>query len=154
LDITDAAQVQQAAEQTGSIGLLVNNAGLAIYDDLFNRDALERQLAVNLFGTFDVTKAFMPQLTQSRGAIVNVVSLAAWGAVPVLPGYSISKAAMFSLSQVLRAMLAEKGVTVHSAILGPVDTEMVRVLPIPKSTPESVAAGIFDGVEKGEEDIF
>jgi NAD(P)-dependent dehydrogenase (short-subunit alcohol dehydrogenase family) len=154
LDITDTTQVQEATQQVNTVDILINNAGLAIYDDVFNRPALEQQLAVNLFGTFDVTKAFLPQLTQSQGTIVNVVSLAAWGAIPLLPGYSISKAAMFSLSQALRAVLAGQGVSVHSAILGPVDTDMVRVLPIPKSTPASVAAGIFDGMEKGVEDIF
>src|SRR5690349_12965093 len=110
LDITDITQTQEAAQQVSAVDILVNNAGLAIYDDVFNRAALERQLAVNLFGTFDVTKAFLPQLTQSQGAIVNVVSLAAWGAIPLLPGYSVSKAAMFSLSQALRAVLAGRGV--------------------------------------------
>ena len=66
LDITSAMQAQQAAERARSADILVNNAGLAIYEDLFNRDALERQLAVNLFGTFDVTKAFLPLLAQSH----------------------------------------------------------------------------------------
>jgi short-subunit dehydrogenase len=82
------------------------------------------------------------------------VSLAAWAAVPVLAAYSVSKAAAFSLSQALRALLAGQGVSVHVAMLGPVDTDMVRDLEIPKSSPESVARGIFDGVENGEEDIF
>ncbi len=154
LDVTDAEQTRQAAEYVECLDILVNNAGLALYDDLSDRAVLERQLAVNLFGTYGVTQAFLPLLTRSRGAVVNVLSVAAWAALPVLPGYSISKAAAFSLSQSLRAHLAGRGVSVHAVMLGPVDTDMTRGLDIPKSSPESVARGIFDGVENEEEDIF
>jgi short-subunit dehydrogenase len=74
--------------------------------------------------------------------------------LPVFPAYSISKAAAFSLAQSLRALLAGRGVRVHAVLAGPVDTDMARGLDIPKASPESVARAIFDGVEKGEEDIF
>ena len=70
------------------------------------------------------------------------------------PAYSLSKAAAFSLTQSLRAILAPRGVRVHAVLTGPVDTDMNRGLDIPKASPESVAQGIFDGVGKGEEDIF
>jgi NAD(P)-dependent dehydrogenase (short-subunit alcohol dehydrogenase family) len=154
LDVTDAAQTQAAVENVESLDILINNAGLALFDDLGDRTALEQHLAVNLFGTYGVTQAFLPVLTHSRGAIVNVLSLAAWAAVPIVPAYSISKAAAFSLTQSLRALLAGRGVRVHAVLSGPVDTEMIRDWDIPKSSPESVARGIFDGVENGEEDIF
>src|SRR5258707_2231350 len=154
LDVTNAEQIQRAVERVDSLDILINNAGLALYVDLSNRAALDQQLAVNLFGTYDVTQAFLPLLTRSRGAIVNVLSLAAWASVPVLAGYSISKAAEFSLSQSLRALLARRGVQVHAVMTGPVDTDMIRGLDIPKTSPQSVARGIFDGVENGEEDIF
>jgi NAD(P)-dependent dehydrogenase (short-subunit alcohol dehydrogenase family) len=154
LDVTDAAQTQAAVESVDSLDILINNAGLALFDDLGDRSALEKHLAVNLFGTYRVTQAFLPVLTRSRGAIVNVLSLAAWAAVPIVPAYSISKAAAFSLTQSLRALLAGKGVRVHAVLSGPVDTEMIRDWDIPKSSPESVARAIFDGVENGEEDIF
>jgi NAD(P)-dependent dehydrogenase (short-subunit alcohol dehydrogenase family) len=154
LDVTDAAQIEEAVERVESLDLLINNAGLALYDDLSDRVALERHLAVNLFGTFDVTQAFLPQLTRSRGAIVNVLSVTAFAALPLIPAYSISKAAAFSLSQSLRALLAGRGVRVHAVLTGPVDTDMSRGLDIPKASPESVARAIFDGVARGEEDIF
>jgi NAD(P)-dependent dehydrogenase (short-subunit alcohol dehydrogenase family) len=154
LDVTDEGHIQAAVESVDSLDIVINNAGLALYGDLRDRAALEQSLAVNLYGPYDVTQAFLPLLTESRGAIVNVVSLAAWAAVPVMPAYSVSKAAAFSLSQGLRALLAGRGVSVQVAMLGPVDTDMVRDLEIPKSSPESVARGIFDGVENGEEEIF
>jgi NAD(P)-dependent dehydrogenase (short-subunit alcohol dehydrogenase family) len=154
LDVTNAAQIQRALERVESLDILINNAGLALYLDLFDRAALEQSLAVNLFGPYGVTEAFLPLLTRSRGAIVNVLSLAALAPLPFVPGYSISKAAAFSLTQSLRALLAAQGVSVHAVIAGPVDTDSARGLDIPKASPESVARGIFDGVEKGEEEIF
>jgi NAD(P)-dependent dehydrogenase (short-subunit alcohol dehydrogenase family) len=154
LDVTNAAQTQAAVERVESLDILINNAGLALYDDLSDRAPLEQQLAVNLFGTYGVTQAFLPALTRSRGAIVNVLSVMAFAAMPLIPGYSISKAAAFSLSQSLRALLASRGVSVHAVLAGPVDTDMSRDLDIPKASPDSVARAIFDGVDNGEEDIF
>jgi NAD(P)-dependent dehydrogenase (short-subunit alcohol dehydrogenase family) len=154
LDVTNAAQTQRAVEIVDSLDMLINNAGLAIYDDLSDRAVLEQHLAVNLFGTYGVTQAFLPLLTRSRGAIVNVLSVAAFAALPIIPAYSISKAAAFSLSQSLRALLAGRGVSVHAVLAGPVDTDMSRELEVPKASPESVARAIFDGVENGEDEIF
>jgi NAD(P)-dependent dehydrogenase (short-subunit alcohol dehydrogenase family) len=154
LDVTNAAQIQDAVEKVDSLDILINNAGLALYDDLSDRAVLEQHLAVNLFGTYGVTQAFLPLLSRSRGAIVNVLSVTGLAALPLIPAYSISKAAAFSLSQSLRALLAGRGVRVHAVLTGPVDTDMSRGLDIPKASPESVARAIFDGVANGEEDIF
>lgn len=154
IDVTDPVQIQAAAEEVESLDLLINNAGVASYDDLTDRAVLEQHLAVNLFGTFDVTQAFLPALVRSRGAIVNVSSVSALAALPVIPAYSVSKAASFSLSQSLRALLAGRGVDVHAVLSGPVDTDMSRDLEIPKASPESVARAILDGVQRGDEEIF
>ena len=154
LDVTSAAQTQAAADQVGSLDILINNAGIALYDDLSDRSALERHLAVNLFGTYSVTQAFLPLLTRSRGAIVNILSVNAFAPLPLIPSYSISKAAAFNLTQSLRTLLAGRGVRVHAVLTGPTDTDMTRGFDIPKASAESVARAIFDGVENGEEDIF
>jgi NAD(P)-dependent dehydrogenase (short-subunit alcohol dehydrogenase family) len=154
LDVTNAEQIHAAVKRVESLDVLINNAGLAIFDDLSDRTALERHLAVNLFGTYGVTQACLPLLTCSRGAIVNVLSMAALAPLPIVPAYSISKAAAFSLTQSLRALLAGRGVRVHAVLPGPVDTDMSRGFDVPKASPESVARAIFDGVEKEQEDIF
>jgi NAD(P)-dependent dehydrogenase (short-subunit alcohol dehydrogenase family) len=154
LDVTNAAQTQGAVEKVESLDILINNAGLALYVDLSDRAALERCLAVNLFGTYGVTQAFLPLLTRSRGAVVNVLSLASLAPLPFMLGYSISKAAALSLTQSLRALLGAQGLSVHGVLAGPVDTDSARALDIPKASPESVARGILDGVERGEEEIF
>lgn len=154
LDVTSDAQIQRAVSEIGTLDVLINNAGIARYEDLSNPDAIEQHLAVNLFGTFKVSRAFLPLLKRSKGAIVNNLSLMALAPVPVVPSYSISKAAALSMTQSLRAILASQGVTVHGVFLGPVDTDMTRGFEIPKASPEAAAMGIFDGLEKGEEDIF
>src|ERR1700675_1649273 len=144
LDVTNAAQIQGAVERVESLDILINNAGAALFDDLSDRAALERHLAVNLFGTYGVTQAFLPFLTRSRGAIINVLSGAALAPLPIVPAYSISKAAALSLSQSLRALLAGRGVSVHAVLPGPVDTYMSRGVEVPKASPEAVARAIFD----------
>ena len=154
LDVTDPAQIERAVERVESLDILINNAGVSLPDDLSDPAALEQHLSVNVYGPLSVTRAFLPLLTVSRGRIINVISLGAFAAVPVLPAYSASKAAAFSLTQSLRALLGGRGVTVHAVLPGPIDTDMVRDLPIPKAPPESVARGIFDAVENDEEEIF
>src|SRR5712675_3795673 len=154
LDVTNVSQIQRAVDAVGALDVLINNAGVAIYDDLSNLDVIEQHLAVNFFGLLKVTHAFLPLLKRSKGAIVNNLSLAGLAALPVIPSYSISKAAAFNVTQSLRALLAGQGVTVHAVVLGPIDTDMNRGFEIPKATPKSAAQGIFDGLEKGEEEIF
>ena len=154
LDVTDAAQIQAAVERVEWLDMLINNAGIALYDDLSDRAALDQSLAVNLFGPYAVTQAFLPLLVQSQGAIVNNLSVMALAPLPLTPAYAISKAAAFNMTQSLRALLAGRGVRVHAVLTGPTDTDMTRGFEIPKASPESVACAIFDGVEQGDEDIF
>jgi NAD(P)-dependent dehydrogenase (short-subunit alcohol dehydrogenase family) len=154
LDVTDAAQIQAAAERIESLDILINNAGVALYDDLTDPGVLEAHLRVNLFGPYAVTQAFLPLLTRSRGALVNNLSVNALAPLPFIPAYSVSKAAAFNMTQALRVLLAERGVTVHAVMTGPVDTDMTRGLDIPKAAPESVARAVFEGLEHGHEDIF
>lgn len=154
LDVTSAADIQRAVTSIDNLDVLVNNAGVAPYDDLNNPDILERTFAVNLFGVLNVTRAFLPLLKRSRGAIVNHLSIVALAALPLIPAYSVSKAAALNLTQSLRALLAGDGIKVHGVLLGPVDTDMNRGLNIPKATTASAARGIFDGLERDEEDIF
>jgi NAD(P)-dependent dehydrogenase (short-subunit alcohol dehydrogenase family) len=154
LDVTNASQIQRAVDEVDALDVLINNAGIAIYDDLSNLDVLERTFAVNFLGLLKVTNAFLPLLRRSKGAILNNLSLAGLATLPIIPSYSASKAAALSLTQSFRALLASQGVTVHAVVLGPIDTDMNRGFNIPKASTESAAVGIFDGLEKGEEEIF
>src|SRR6266566_9585220 len=154
LDITNRKQIQRAVEKVESLDVLVNNAGVAIVNEMSDRASLEEHLAINLFGPYDVTQAFLPLLIRSGGAVVNNLSMNALAPMPLVPGYSAAKAAAFSLTQSSRTLFAGQGVSVHAVLTGPVDTDASRGFDIPKASPESVARAIFDAVGNGEEDIF
>jgi len=154
VELTDPESIRAVAEGIDSLDVLVNNAGVAAYDDLADVAVLQQHIAVNLFGTLEVSQALLPALTRAGGAIVNVTSTAGLAALPFIPSYSISKAALLSLTQAHRALLADRGVRVHAVIAGPVDTEMSKDFVVPKASAESVAAAVFDGVANGEDEIF
>jgi NAD(P)-dependent dehydrogenase (short-subunit alcohol dehydrogenase family) len=69
LDMTGEEQAQTAVDEIESVDIVINNAGIAHDDDLSDRSVPERRLAVNLVGTYRVTQAFRPLLTDPRGAI-------------------------------------------------------------------------------------
>jgi len=154
LDVTNASQIQQAVGEVAALDVLINNAGIVISEDLTDLGVIQKQLDVNLLGPLKVTQAFLPSLIRSKGAIVNILSMTSIAPMPVLPGYSISKAGALSLTQSLRALLKRQGVRVHAVLPGTIDTDMTRGYDFPKVSPESAAAGIFDGLENEEEDIF
>ena len=154
LDVTEPAQISQASEKIEALDVLVNNAGIAVYDNLGDLEVVQRHLDVNLFGVLRMTQAFLPQLKRSKGAIVNHLSIVALASLPIISGYSLSKASALNMTQSLRAQLASHGVGVHAVLLGPIDTDMNRGLDIPKATTASAAQNIFDGLQGGDEDIF
>ena len=154
LDVSSESQIQLAAYRVDRLDVLINNAGISLPDDLSNPSMIQQHLAVNCFGLINVTRAFLPMLTHSKGAVVNILSLASIASVPFSAAYAISKAAAWSATQSFRMLLARKGVAVRAVFPGPVNTDMTRALELPKASAESVAVAIFDGMQNGEEDIF
>jgi NAD(P)-dependent dehydrogenase (short-subunit alcohol dehydrogenase family) len=159
LDTTDAAQVQAAAAAAPDVRLLVNNAGSLASTSVLDstQESLQRDLDVNYHGTLSVVRAFLPALSaqpaSGDAAIVNVLSVVSMASMLGLGGYSASKAAAWSLTQALRAELRAKGVRVHGAFPGPIDTDMTRGMELVKISPADVARAILDGVEAGHDDI-
>ena len=157
LDITDAGEIAAAVAAAGDVTLLVNNGGSLTFADLLSGDlaAIDADLRTNYLGTLAVTRAFVPILRDNGGgAIVNMLSLVALGAVRGMGGYSVSKAAAASMTQAVRAQVAGMGISVHGVFPGAVDTDMIRAFDMPKASPYDVANAILDGVEAGDEDIF
>lgn len=156
LDVTQPRVIAAAAERAPDLNLLINNAGvLASYDVLGSSDeALERDFAVNFYGARSMIKAFLPALERAQGAaIVNVLTVVSYASRPVIGGYAASKAAALSLTQSLRPALSAKGIRVHAAVPGAVDTDMIKAFEIEKADPDAVAQAIVEGVARGEEDI-
>ena len=71
-----------------------------------------------------------------------------------MSGYSASKAAAHSLTQALRPVLAERGISVHGVYPAGIDTDMLAGVDAPKTPPADVAAGVLDGLAAEEDDIF
>lgn len=157
LDANSPAGLAAAAEQAGDINLLVNNAGVLGSFDVIDTpiEAIEADFRTNTFGTLAVSRAFLPALERANGAtILNILSLASLSNIPMLGGYSASKAASYSLTLALRAKLKAKNIAVVAALPGVIDTDMVRAFPVEKTSAEDVAKGILLGLSHGEEEIF
>ena len=157
LDITNADQVVAAAETASDTDMLINNAGVLANAGLVDGDEalLRRDMDVNVYGTLDVIRKFLPVLeSREESAIVNVGSIVSFVNMPMIGGYSVSKAAQFSVSQGLRIELAPRGIRVHTVNPGPIDTDMASDLDMDKPSAEETAVNIVAALIAGEEDIF
>jgi short-subunit dehydrogenase len=149
--------VSAAAAKCSDVTVLVNNAGyhantrLVITDQ---PDAARDEMEVNYFGTLAMTRAFAPILgANGGGVIVNVLSVAAVVPAAFMGGYSTSKAAMWFLSAIARAELAEQGTQVTSLVLGSVDTRMAAHVEGNKEDPRDIARVGLDAVEAGAQTV-
>jgi NAD(P)-dependent dehydrogenase (short-subunit alcohol dehydrogenase family) len=158
LDVTDEEQLRAAAAAAPDVEIVFNNAGVALATGIDGSTVLEearREMEVNYFGPLRLLQRLAPTLARNGGgAVVNVGSAAGLTSVPFLPTYSASKAALHSLTQAARILLGAQGTSVFGVYAGPVDTDMVRELPLPKTSAREVASSILDGIEAGQEDIY
>jgi NAD(P)-dependent dehydrogenase (short-subunit alcohol dehydrogenase family) len=160
LDITNAADVEEAVAQAGDVDLLINNAGVVShtfggFDDPVWIDAARQEYETNVLGPLRVSQAFAPVLArQGGGTIVNVSSVAGLVGMPLVLTYSTTKAALHSLTQSTRLMLRGQGTSVVGVYPGPVDTDMAAGLTIPKASAPSAAEAVLDGLEQGLEEIY
>lgn len=134
LDVTDAAAchalAQTISRDIGEISILINNAGIIIREGLDSPRAAEnwrRVLDVNLTGVFNVTHAFLPTLRKTRGAIVNLGSIASFVGVGDTLGYAPSKGGVKLLTQALARDLARDGIRVNAIAPGVIETAMTEV---------------------------
>ena len=158
LDVTDADQIRAAGEAATDVELVFNNAGLLLATGIADSSVLDqarREMEVNYFGPLQLLHRLAPTLARNGGgAVVNIGSAAGLTNVPFYPTYSASKAALHSITQAARILLGPQGTSVFGVYAGPVDTDMVRDLALPKTAPRDVAFAILDGIEAGQEDIF
>ncbi|MFE4642482.1 SDR family oxidoreductase, partial [Streptomyces sp. NPDC056730] len=131
-DVTDAAAMLRTArlvqERFGTVDVVVANAGVAV-GGLFRHsepDAWRRVIEVNLIGSANTARAFLPALLDSRGYYLQVASLAAFAPAPMMTAYCASKAGAESFAHTLRTELAHHGVGVGVGYLTWTDTDMVR----------------------------
>ena len=139
--VTDESYVQEAVRRTvqqfGQLDILVNNAGVGDFGKRLHEidDATWAQvLDVNLTGVFRMTRAVLPQmLTQGKGAIVNISSVASLLGLPTLPAYAASKGAVDAMTRALAVDYAKDGIRCNVVNPGLIDTPMAAPL---MSNPE------------------
>jgi NAD(P)-dependent dehydrogenase (short-subunit alcohol dehydrogenase family) len=158
LDITSDTSVNAAAATANDVDVLINNAGTLAFGDYLssNWESFEDDMRTNYFGTLRVLRAFTPQLVARKsGTVANVSSVVGLSAIPLMAGYSASKAALHSITQSLRGTLEKHNITVLGIYPGPVETELAKAVPYPdKATPEHAAANIVKGIIEGQTYIF
>lgn len=157
VDITDPASVVAAAEAAGDVTVLVNNAGIAADVNLLtgDLDGARREMDTNYFGTLSVVRAFAPVIERNGGgAILNVLSVLSWLSLPDSGGYCASKAAAWSMTNALRAELADRGIVVTALHVGLMDTDMAAGLDGPKADPADVAALAVDAIAAGAYEVL
>ncbi len=135
LDVTDAAQVEAcvaAAQQLGTIAVLVNNAGMT-GDDLLLRLEPERfdlTIETNLRGSYLLTRAALrPMLRARHGRIINVSSIVALRGNAGQVAYAAAKAGLIGMTRSLAREVARKGITVNAVAPGFVESAMTAALP-------------------------
>ncbi|WP_431238782.1 SDR family NAD(P)-dependent oxidoreductase [Mycolicibacterium aichiense] len=165
LDILDPDSVRSAADIAGDVDILINNAadtagGGLVTGDL---DAVRRVMESNYFGTLNVIRAFAPVLARNGGgAIVNVLSAAAWLTVAGNTAYAAAKSAEWGLTNGVRIELAGQGTQVVGLMPGLIGTDTLfdfarsAGIEFPEGTVTEPAALVelaLDGLEAGDIEI-
>jgi NAD(P)-dependent dehydrogenase (short-subunit alcohol dehydrogenase family) len=152
-DATDESAVARLVEHTlqrhGRIDILHNNVGasIALGDapaDRLTEEAYDRSFAVNLKTAWLAAKHVLPSMrANGGGSIVNISSLAAWEAYPLL-GYKSMKAAVLALTQHLAASNARHGVRVNAILPGLMNTPMAIEARVAQGTPRAEVVAMRD----------
>lgn len=165
-DLTSAEDrarlLAQTREGFGGLDVLINNAGVGLYAPLEATDdgQLRQVFELNVFSVLALTREALPLLQASRGTILNVSSVVGHRGVPLVGGYSASKAALNALSEAWRAELAPRGVKVLVVSPGLTATEFREHRlaaegwtqgqdPLQAMSSEAVARALVRAVERG-----
>lgn len=132
VDVTDRQLLDRAAaevaDRLGPADVLVANAGIGVPGSLLIADpvSFDRVIEVNLVGSVRTARAFLPQLLDRRGYLLQIASLAALAPMPLAAAYGASKAGVESFAHAVALELAPHGVGVGVAYLSWTDTDLVR----------------------------
>jgi NAD(P)-dependent dehydrogenase (short-subunit alcohol dehydrogenase family) len=113
-DVTDheamARVAQEVRERFGKVDIVVANAGVATGGPFVDSDpvAWRRVIEVNLIGSAVTARAFLPALTESRGYLLQIASLAAITPAPMMTAYCASKSGVEAYAHSLRAEVGHR----------------------------------------------
>lgn len=121
LDVTDISSIEEVVNLTGPIDVLVNNAGIGVMGALegTTTNTIHDVFAVNVLGTINVTKAFLPLFrAQQSGIIINVSSAITLVPMPLLSVYTASKAAINAFTESLALESEQFNIRVNLVLPG------------------------------------
>ena len=130
LVLTDPDSVAAVAGRFERLDVLVNNAGANFPGGLDESapDGFDASVALNLDGPYRLTVALRRALKASTAAggasVVNLASMSALRAVPMVPGYSAAKAGIIAVTRLLAVKWAKDGIRVNAVAPGAIDTPM------------------------------
>ena len=144
-DVSSREAVEKAVAaiqaELGNIDILVNNAGTASFGGFLELEpeAWEAQVRVNLFGTYYVTRAVLPQMIERKtGDIINISSTAGKSGSPVTSAYSASKFAVFGLTESLMQEVRKHNIRVTAMAPSTIVTDLAYSANLIKGDPERV----------------
>lgn len=141
--ITDTDSVDALTEGFDRLDVLVNNAGANFPGGLDESkpDGFDASVAVNLTGPYRLTmglyRALKASTAQGGASVVNLASMSALRAVPLVPGYGAAKAGIVCVTRNLAVKWADKGIRVNAVAPGAIDTPMTAPM---QFAPELVDA--------------
>ncbi|XP_031352942.1 L-xylulose reductase-like isoform X2 [Photinus pyralis] len=147
VDLSKWSETKQALERIGNIDLLVNNAGIAMWESLadISEDHIDQLFAINFKGVVNLTQIVIENLLKRKvgGSIVNISSIAAVCGSERHGIYSATKAAVDAFMKVVAVEMGPKGIRVNSVQPTLVMTDLGRrAVPNPQSR-KSLEAGIL-----------
>jgi short-subunit dehydrogenase len=166
IDITDRSSVEAAAAAAGDVDVVINNAAFTAGGNLVTGDlnAIEAVMDSNYYGALHMIRAFAPILARNGGgAILNVLSAAAWTTVDGNTSYAAAKSAEWGLTNGVRVELAGQGTQVTALVPGLIATQTlldfaaesgVELPADAMSEPADLARDALDGLEAGEIEIL
>ena len=140
--------VAQAVQAFGQLDILVNNAGIGASGTVLTTDeeTFDRLLAVNLKGTFLMSKAALEVMTPRRsGVIVNAGSIAGLAAIPDRAAYVASKFAVVGLTRTMARDHVRDGIRVNCVCPGTVDTTVLRTAMSAQPDPQAFLDLLMSG---------
>lgn len=157
-DLSKEDDINSLANKVTDVQILINNAGvlgLGSVDAENFMETYEENFKVNLFALIKLTHFLIPYIKKNgSGAIVNLSSLVGLFNMPMGGMYSISKAAVHSYTQAIRAELGKDDILVSGVYPGPIDTDMLKGMEMEKDSPQNVAKSIIEGISLRREYIF
>ena len=132
VDVSDSEAVSRAADLVRAtmppVRTVVNNAGMVLRKstESITDDEWRKVMAVNLDGTFFVTRAFINDLERNQGRVINISSISGQQGTSLLAAYCAAKHGVIGLTRALAEELRTAKVSVNAICPGSVDTQMLR----------------------------